>query len=204
MPDDDDLDGGRHLSGASGILHSSNNNHHLTSSQHMSNVGANNRSGFGGGSHVGGGGGGGGGFQLQINGRSPLDALAMLHLERCAHRETRKELNQLRKKYELLRDEFDSGEGLSQSTSLLFSRLNGDVSINSIFALSYALSITSKPFSDDCTYFCLLLPGRKPVILTASDCKLFTWNQTQKVPKLLFYPSQQAIRTLRFHYPYSI
>jgi hypothetical protein len=65
-------------------------------------------------------------FQITINGRSPLDALAMLHLERCAHRETRKELNQLKKQYEVLRDEFDSGEGMSQSTSLLFSCINGD------------------------------------------------------------------------------
>lgn len=62
---------------------------------------------------------------FQINGRSPLDALAMLHLERCAHRETRRELTQLHKKYEVLRDEFDSGEGLS--TSLLFSRMHGEV-----------------------------------------------------------------------------
>jgi len=65
---------------------------------------------------------------FQIQGRSPLDALAMLHLERCAHHETRRELNQLKKKYEVLRDEFDSGEGLSQSTSLLFSRMNNEVS----------------------------------------------------------------------------
>lgn len=117
--DDDDLGSRRHLSdGSSRGIHSN----------HMS---SNNRSGFGGTS-------GGGGFQLQIHGRSPLDALAMLHLERCAHRETRKELNQLRKKYELLRDEFDSGEGLSQSTSLLFSRLNGDVSYTLLRLGSYS------------------------------------------------------------------
>jgi len=63
-------------------------------------------------------------LKITINGRSPLDAFAMLHLERCAHRETRKELNQLRKKYEMLRDEFDSGEGLSQTASTIFSRFN--------------------------------------------------------------------------------
>lgn len=121
--DEDDVDLGsrRHLSdgstGNGGINSNSNNNnnHHMSSSNNHHH----RSTGFGA---------SGGGFQLQINGRSPLDALAMLHLERCAHRETRKELNQLRKKYELLRDEFDSGEGLSQSTSLLFSRLNGDVS----------------------------------------------------------------------------
>jgi hypothetical protein len=73
---------------------------------------------------------------FQIQGRSPLDALAMLHLERCAHHETRRELDQLRKKYEILRDEFDSGEGLSQSTSLLFSRMNNEVSLISLY-LSY-------------------------------------------------------------------
>ena len=75
-------------------------------------------------------------FQITINGRSPLDALAMLHLERCAHRETRTELNQLKKKYEVLRDEFDSGEGMSQSTSLLFSCINGEVRL-SLFVFHY-------------------------------------------------------------------
>ncbi|CAG7663388.1 unnamed protein product [Allacma fusca] len=73
-------------------------------------------------------------FQITINGRSPLDAFAMLHLERCAHRETRKELNQIRKKYEVLRDEFDSGEGLSRSNSLLFSRINGDLEEDEMFS----------------------------------------------------------------------
>ncbi|XP_035709051.1 kinesin-like protein KIN-14I isoform X2 [Folsomia candida] len=68
---------------------------------------------------------------FQINGRSPLDALAMLHLERCAHRETRRELTQLHKKYEVLRDEFDSGEGLS--TSLLFSRMHGELEEDDMF-----------------------------------------------------------------------
>lgn len=75
-------------------------------------------------------------FQITINGRSPLDVLAMLHLERCAHQETRKELNQLRKKYEVLRDEFDSGEGMSQSSSLIFSCMNEEVRHFS-FLLSY-------------------------------------------------------------------
>lgn len=153
VDDDEDFSDRRHLSDGSGggggcggggnIVggRTSSGNHHNTSSgnNHMSSHSNNNRSG----THFSGGGanhnshshshshsGGGHGFHLQINGRSPLDALAMLHLERCAHRETRKELNQLRKKYELLRDEFDSGEGLSQSTSLLFSRMNGDVSLN--------------------------------------------------------------------------
>jgi len=56
------------------------------------------------------------------------DPLTMFQLERSAHLETRQELSQLKKRFEVLRDEFDSGEGMSDTTSLLF---NNQVSLYS-------------------------------------------------------------------------
>lgn len=69
------------------------------------------------------------GFHLppfpNLQGKNGLDPVAMLELERCAHSRTRKELNDLKKMSEMVRNDFDSGEGMSETTSLLF---NGSVS----------------------------------------------------------------------------